>query len=85
MRKFFALLSTNCPACAKAASTSPATVASSAENTIGAVTNPGSQAMTRRDMTDAGGGAPSSQRVASPYFFPADRSDAASSRSSNHG
>src|SRR2546423_1000708 len=85
MRKFFALLRTNFPACANASSTSPATTASSAEKTIGALTTPGSHAITRRDMIESGGGGPSSQRVTSPYFLPADRSDAASSFSSNHG
>src|SRR5215210_6393851 len=85
IRKFLVLLNTNFPAFANAISTSPATAASSAENTIGALTTPGSHAMTRRVEIVGGGGAPSSQRVTSPYFLPAERSDAANSATSNHG
>jgi hypothetical protein len=80
-----ALLRTNLPARANAVSTSPATVASNAENTIGALTTPGSQAIMRRDPMGRAGASPSSQRVASPYFLPADFSDAASSVNSNQG
>jgi hypothetical protein len=60
-----ALLSTSRPARANAASTSPATAASSAEKTMGALTSFGSQGSTVTSRTFSGIPLPPIQRVAS--------------------
>ena len=86
MRKFFALLSTSAPARANAGSTSPATAASSAENTIGALTLVGIARQHGRVARRVGGSvALEPARGFARTVLPAERSDAASSASSNHG
>ncbi len=64
MRKLRALLTTMCPAAAKAPSTSPATDASSPENTICGA-RPGTHASTVRPAASAGIGVARRQGAAS--------------------
>jgi hypothetical protein len=85
MRWFFALVRTARPALAKAGSTSPATLESSAENATGDCTTFGSHGSTVSCATRVGMGSSPIHFVASAYDFPAERPDAATSASSNHG
>jgi len=62
-----------------------AALESSAEKTIPDLISLGSQARTVMPATRDGIASPPIQRAASAYGFPADRSEAAISASSNHG
>ncbi len=84
MRKLRALLMTMCPAAAKAPSMSPATDASSPENTtFGPL--PGTQALTMRSAAPPGIGVVSFHGATVRYALPSDRSLAASHVHRNHG
>ena len=79
------LLTTTCPALAKASSISPATEASMAEKTSSGAPLPGRASCTTRSASSAGGGTGSFHDAASRYFCPADRSLAPTQVSLNQG
>src|SRR5262245_29971833 len=87
IRWFFELETTACPEAASRASASPATLASSAEKRI-LETNapsPGPSPRTGIDAAFAASGVARRHVAACAYGLPAERSDAASSTSSNQG